>query len=116
MELAKIQLGSNKYLCTTNGTCYHANTKRAMITQLETLRASRIRCRFHWGDATTGKDWCDRYGITGTIGRSTGEMKVPLLIYNKRSIGGGAILTHCIVKITAAKGGRVIYQHPNYHI
>jgi len=104
-----------KYLKTIGGTCYNANTKRAMIEQLEVLRRSGTRCRFHWGDAATGKDWCDRYGVTGTIGLSTGEIRVPLLIYNKRSIGGGAILTHCIVKITASRGGRTIYQHPDYH-
>ena len=42
-------------------------------------------------------------------------MKVPLLVANRRSLGGGAILTHCIVRIRESAGGRVLYQHPSYH-
>ena len=33
------------------------------------------------------------------IGNSLGPLKVPLLIHNRRSSGGPAILDHCVVKI-----------------
>jgi hypothetical protein len=86
-----------------------------MIALLEKIRLDKTRCRFHWGDIETGKDWNDTYDVTGRIGRSTGFFKIPILLYNKRSLGGSAILTNCIVKITNTTSKKVLYQHPNYH-
>ena len=96
-----------------NGTCYNAETPDEMIEILEKLRENRTRCRFHWGDIKTGIDWEDDFDVKGRISRSTGPIKIPILIYNERSIGGGGMLTHCIVKITTTKGNKLIYQHPN---
>ena len=98
-----------------NGTYYHLDTANAMVNQLERLRSNQTRCRFHWGDTKMGKDWGDVWDVKGRIGRSTGSIKIPILLYNVRSMGGGAMLDHCIVKITETKGGRVLYQHPKYH-
>jgi hypothetical protein len=97
-----------------NGTTYHDDTPRAVIDVIEGARGSGQRLRFHWGDVTTGQDWGDRHDVAGRIGRSMGPTKVPLLLHNVRSIGGGAILDHCIVKITTSAGGHVLYQHPKY--
>jgi hypothetical protein len=100
-----------------NGTCYHLETSQEMINLLERLRNDQTRVRFHWGNPRSGKDWNDINDVAGRIGRSTGTYKIPLLIANNRSMGGGALLDHCIVKITYAnkKQGGTIYQHPNYH-
>lgn len=100
-----------------DGTTYHDETDAAMIILLERIRKEKTRCRFHWGDTKTGRDWGECYDVAGTIDRSTGSIKVPLLINNSRSYGGGAMLEHCIVKITHAnkKNGGTIYQHPQYH-
>jgi len=38
-----------------------------------------------------------------------------LLIHNRRSLGGGAILDHCIVRIIETRIGRVLYSHAHYH-
>lgn len=99
-----------------NGTHYNEKTANSMVILLEHIRALQVRCRFRWGDAKTGKDWGDVCDVIGRIGRSTGSIKIPILLYNVRSLGGGAILDHCIVKITESRGGRVLYQHPKYHI
>lgn len=98
-----------------NGTYYHLSTDDSMVKRLEDIRLSGRRMRFHWGDTDTGKDWGDRYDVMGTIGRSAGPVKVPLLIQTRRSIGGTHFLDHRIVKITTSVGKHVIYQHPQYH-
>lgn len=100
-----------------NGTTYQNDTTHEMIEILEHIRLSGRRFRFHWGDTKTGVDWGDHYDVTGTLGRSMGSMKVPILLHNRTSSGGGAILDHCIVRIRHAnkKDGGDIYRHPNYH-
>lgn len=55
----------------------------------------------------------ETYNTCGYIGRSTGNHKIPLLVNNSRSHGGGA-LTDSIVKISLAKGGKVLWQHKTY--
>ena len=97
-----------------NGTSYNVKTADSMVGLLEAIRLEHARVRFHWGDTTTGQDWGDVYDVCGTISRSTGPIKIPILIHNRRSLGGGAILDHCIVKITTTRGKQVLYQHPNY--
>ena len=98
-----------------SGTFYNAETTDEMINILENIAKNKTRCQFYWGDTKTGRDWEGKYGIIGRIGRSTGSIKIPLLVYNNRSVGGSALLSHCIVKIVTSRGKNVIYQHPNYH-
>lgn len=71
------------------------------------------RIRVFYGDVKTGKDWGEEYDTMGYIGASMGPQQIPLLINSRRSMGGGGILTHCIVKITSDHV--TLYQHPLYH-
>lgn len=99
-----------------NGTAYHASTPDEVVTILENARRYGWRLRLWFGDVETGKAWDEEYDVLGTIGRSTGNIKIPLLIANKRSSGGGAILDHCLVKIQMVQGTkRVLYKHPTFH-
>jgi len=98
-----------------NGTSYHSETKVLIVTMLEIARKHRIRLVLDYGDVLTGKSWNEVYDITGYIGRSTGTVKIPILLYNSRSKGGGAILDQCIIKISESKGKKVLYQHPTYN-
>lgn len=98
-----------------NGTSYHAETHAEIVSVLENCRRSNTRIRVCYGDVATGRDWRERYDVSGTIGRSCGTVKIPLLIHNSRSMGGGGLLDHCIVKIKTSRGGKVLYQHPAYH-
>lgn len=98
-----------------NGIAYHEETNEIIVNVLEHVRHSRERIIVDYGDVKTGKSWGDSYDITGYIGRSTGTIKIPLLVYNRRSYGGGALLDHCIIKISLSKGKKVLYQHPNYN-
>ena len=97
-----------------NGTTYNINTSDEVIKVLESARTNKKRIRIFYGDTNTGRDWMEIYDTIGTVGRSTGINKIPLLIKNSRSMSGGAILDHCIVKITIDK--EVVYQNPKYYL
>ena len=93
-----------------NGTSYDKRTDDEVIRILEHCRMNNIRVVLDYGDTKTGKSWNDRYGITGRVGRSSGQIKVPILLHNKRSHGGGEILTHCIIGIKRSKGKDTLYR------
>lgn len=97
-----------------NGTSYDARTTAEVVRILESTCLNRTRLHISVGDAETGRDWLEEFETHGYVGRSIGPIKVPLLIANRRSLGGGAILDQCIVRIRRSEGGRVLYQHPAY--
>lgn len=94
---------------------FHEQTPPEVARLLESLYVSRRRVRLHYGDHVTGRDWLETHDVTGTIGQSCGPQKVPLLIHNARSLGGPALLDHCIVRIRDTKTGKELYRHPSYH-
>jgi len=98
-----------------NGTFYDGRTPDEVVRVLEKARLNRTRLHISLGDTNTGRDWLEEFDSHGYIGRSMGPVKVPLMIANKRSMGGGAILDHCIVRVRESGGGRILYQHPKYH-
>ncbi len=98
-----------------NGTHFNDCTSLRVGTLLENLRQNKTRVKLCFGDTQTGEDWEEKFDTVGRIGRSTGPKMVPLLIHNSRSTCGVAILTHCIVKISESKGGKILYQHLKYH-
>jgi hypothetical protein len=79
------------------------------------LNHSKRRVRIWYGDQETGKSWNEEHHVTGTIGRSTGETKIPLMIPNRRSRGGMAILDHFIIRIDDINSRIVLWKHPNFH-
>jgi len=99
-----------EYKRTENGTCYHKETPDKLVELLEELLENRTRITVDYGDIKTGKSWGEEHDITGYIGRSTGNIKIPLLVYNTRSYGGGALLDHCIIGIKTSKGNKELYK------
>jgi len=93
-----------------NGTSYHIETSDKVIEVLESIRKNNSRIVLDYGDIKTGKSWNEQFDITGTIGRSTGINKIPILLHNSRSIGGVGILTHCIIGIKTSKGKISLYS------
>lgn len=99
---------TNKYK-EVNGTSYHKETADAVVDVLEKARQNRTRIVLDYGDTKTGKSWGEVHDVAGYVGRSTGIYKVPLLVHNSRSLGGGAILDHCITGIKTSAGKRTLY-------
>ncbi len=103
-----------KYKCLDNGTCYHADTNEKVVKILENAREKHNRIRVFYGDVKPGKSWNDEYNTIGYIGRSSGSIKIPLMIYSERSYGGPGLLENRIVRITKDK--YVLYTHPKFNI
>jgi hypothetical protein len=103
-----------EYVVSNNGTAFHAGTcadvRSILDDAIKSYHGARYRVWF--GDVETGRAWAEEHETIGYISRTCGVRKVPLLVHNSRSLGGHVLLDHCIVKI--ARGGRVLYQHPNF--
>jgi hypothetical protein len=97
-----------------SGTYYHDTTPRAVVQALEAAMQSGAKVRLFLGEAKTGQDWLSEWDVYGTVGRSMGPIKIPLLIKTARSHGGGAILADCIVRLIV--DGREVYRHPGYKV
>ena len=82
---------------------------------LSSLVHSGRRVRIWYGDTETGRSWNVESEFTGTIGRSTGKIAIPLLIKTSRSQGGGALLDDFIIRIDDIKEKRTIYKSDNFH-
>lgn len=95
-----------------SGTYYHVETPRAVIDSLERAMDTGARLRLFVGDPKTGRDWCEEFEVCGTVGRSMGPIKIPLLIKTPRSTGGGAIMDDNILRIMC--GRCEWYRHPKY--
>lgn len=95
-----------------NGTTYKAGPELAQV--IERCRASGKRFRFHLGDPETGRAWGDV--DVGRLGRSVGPIKIPIILANRRSIGGPGLLDHCVIKIEYANKseGGVVWKHPAF--
>jgi hypothetical protein len=99
-----------------NGTSYHIRTKKEIIDVLEQCRKNRTRIVVDYGDTVTGKSWNEENDTIGYVSRSNGNTKIPILVFNNRSTGGGALMDHCIVKISTTKGKKVLYIHYSYQL
>lgn len=92
-----------------NGTTYDTMTNENVANVMEQCRENKTRVHIHYGDTHTCEYWSDVE--TGTIGRSMGPMKIPIIVHNARSMGGSGILTRCVLKITTTrKPFTVLYE------
>ena len=89
-----------------NGTFYRKVVPYDLIQVLEDIRQRRqfVYVTYCYGMTTET--------IRCTVGRSTGEIKIPLEIRSKRSYGGGGMFDDCIIEIRALKkdGGRILWR------
>ncbi|WP_018871480.1 hypothetical protein [Thioalkalivibrio sp. ALgr3] len=98
------------------GTWFEPGTPDGVKSALELARRRGVRVRLFFGDSATGRDWLEEWDVTGTVSRSLGPLKTPILIANRRSHGGGAILTRHVVRVIEIESRRELYRHPDYHL
>lgn len=96
-----------------NGFSFNENTNNK-VCEIISTRTDRLR--IYYGDVETGKCWMDEYDTMGTIGRSMGQIKIPLLIKNSRSTGGTSILDDCILRIDSIAQKRILYKQANFNM
>ncbi len=97
-----------------NGMFFNEKTPQQVCEILAQLNQNKKRVKLIIGNTETGKSWNEEYDTTGTIGKSTGNIKIPLLIATKRSHGGGAVMDDNILIIREMQTGRILYQAPNF--
>jgi len=92
------------------------NVDETLMTILLNACVYHFRIRIWYGDAETGRSWNDEYDVAGRIGRTTGNITIPILINNKRSWGGVSVLIGSIIRIDAIKEKRTLWKVPNFHV
>lgn len=103
-----------------DGVHFHKDTSDVVCRVLLDAMASGRRVRLWLGDTATGRAWAEENDVFGTVGRSCGPVKVPLLVEPGED-GGGHMLDHCIVRIDVLRSRQrssatTLYQHPAFHV
>lgn len=91
-------------------TYFDPGTDAQAARVLENCRKCRRKVRLILGDTDTGDSWLDEHDVVGHIGRSTGQLKVPLLI-EPGDDGGPAILTASLLAIVDWDSGEFLFRH-----
>lgn len=99
---------------------FHYDVPEKLCDIINRLYLSGERIIIEYGDTRNHREWTESLRERGSIGRSTGEIKVPLLIATKRSKGGNAISDLDIMYIKNAKTKKLLYNykingHGNLH-
>lgn len=92
------------------------NIDDRLVSIILQYRGSNERLRLFFGDIHTGCSWLDEYDVMGTIGRTGGKFKVPILLNNSCSVCGGAILLGSLVRIDEVSTHRTLWKVPNFHV
>ncbi len=96
------------------GTWFDPDTPKPVRAILERYRKTREHLRVFYGEPRTGRDWLEESDVVGRVGRSTGMLKIPLLIAAGES-GGPGMLDGCIVRLMDVRARRELYRHATYH-
>lgn len=112
MKVNQKVIDGKTYQVTEFGTYFGKTTPWKVVEAIENARLNNDSVLFRMGDVETGRDWMDDFDVSGTIGRSTGSIKIPLLIKTHRSMGGMGILDECILRLFVNK--HEVYKHPRY--
>ena len=126
----KIDNGNTLYYVERNGMYFEVGIKLKDSNEIESFDnvgdsmmrillnayTYKFRIRLWYGDRNTGKSWNEEYDVTGTVGKSCGNLKIPLLMRTKRSNFGGALLLSSIIRIDDIEDKRTLWKLPNFHV
>lgn len=125
----KLSNGNTIYYRIYEGTYYKVGIKRkdgaveeytqvndALMNTLKRYEHKEWRVRIWYGDRKTGKAWNEEYDVTGRIGRSCGDIKLPLLIHDSRCYGGPALYVGSIIRIDDIEDKKTLWKVSNFHV
>ena len=95
-----ITVNEKKYKVLDN-TYFHLDTPDNLCALICELISKRSKVKIFLGDPKTGENWNEEHDTIGTIGKSTGRIKIPLLVPS--AYGGTALMTDNIVEIYTLK-------------
>ena len=73
-----ITVNEKKYKVLDN-TYFHLDTPDNLCALICELISKRSKVKIFLGDPKTGENWNEEHDTIGTIGKSTGRIKIPLL-------------------------------------
>ena len=74
------------------------------------------RLRFFYGDRKTGRSWNEEFDVSGYVGRSCGNLKIPILLNKKNSCYGGALSLGSIIRVDEISSHRTLWKVSNFHV
>jgi hypothetical protein len=96
-------------------TWFQPGTDPKAAKALERCRRACNKIRLILGSLETGVSWMNEHDIVGTVGRSLGPLRVPLLV-EENSDCGDAISTDRLLALIDWRTGKFLYRHPAYRI
>ncbi len=94
---------------------FDRNTDEDVAIVLNRLYRSKRRVKIYYGDKESGRNWNEVFDVFGYVGRTWGTKKAPILVYSKRSYGGGLISTGSILAIRESSiNGSFLYEHSKF--
>lgn len=85
-----------------NGTSYSLDTPDEVVRVLEDARRSQVRLAINYKTESQPK--------FGRVSRSTGDVRIPILVHNARSLGGFFLCSDGIVEIRESASKRLLYK------
>lgn len=87
---------------------------KKLLNALEYCHKTRQRVRIFYGE--NGISWNEEHDIMGYISNSTGKNAILILVNNSKSLGGGSIIDHKIIRIDIIETRKTIYKDENFKV
>ena len=92
------------------------NVDEALMSLIVKAWKFKFRIRIFYGDIHTGRSWNEEYDVMGKIGRTCGNIKIPILLRRKDSCCGGALLLSSVIRIDDIEDKMTLWKLPNFHV